>query len=174
MKEDEAYKFIDEEMKPLWPEWELSDAEIPIWIHNLKCFDFKLCRKGVRDYYTTREGSFKRPKLSGIIKATIPYQEAAHPIAKSEKVESTTDVFVQCTDHDNPLRMYTFCGIYVNVKKQDNHDYVMRAAERTRRKCERLYGGSWIIIQKTNRSKMTKKTQEYRKNGNLLSGVTCK
>jgi hypothetical protein len=169
MTEQEAYDFIDNELRPLWPEGELPDAAIPVWVHHLIQFDYQLCRKGVRDYCATRDGSFKRPKLYGIIKATKPHQEAAYPDLKRETIEPWTDVSVQCVEHSNPVKRYDFDGVYVGIKKQDDHDYVVKAAETLRDKYEQLYGGSWIVVQDTTHSEMQAQRLEYRIREGIVS-----
>ncbi|MHC4153721.1 MAG: hypothetical protein ACYST6_02180 [Planctomycetota bacterium] len=168
MTEQEAYEFIDKELRPLWPEWEFPDAAIPIWVHQVKQFDYQLCRKGVRDYYATREGSFKRPKLHGIIRATRPYQEATYPDLKRERTQPKTDVFVKCVKHNNLVKMHQFFPVFVEIKQQDDHDYVVKAAEALRDRSEQLYGGSWIILQYTTRSEMQTQRWEYRRQKDIV------
>lgn len=163
MTEQEAYDFIDKELRPLWPDWDLPDAAIPIWVRNLKSFDYSICRSAVQDFYATREGSFRRPKLYGIIKTAEPCQEAVYPSPKPEKIDPQTDVFIQCIEHENTIKKYQFFGVFVKTDKQDDRDYVLRCAEGTRQQSHDMYGGSWIIVQQTNNAEMREQMQEYRR-----------
>jgi hypothetical protein len=63
MLQPECEMFVTEEIVDLYPDWSPSGAELNAWITALSKYSIVQAREALSDYYTTREGSFKRPRL---------------------------------------------------------------------------------------------------------------
>jgi hypothetical protein len=154
---------MKDEVKSLWPEWELADAELEAWMSKLGGFSYQTAKRAVQSYYATRDGSFKRPKLYAILAKARSYQEAESPGQAKEPIDLRADVFVQCIEHENPTRLYTFEGVYVvPTSKQDDREYVLSCAEEKCRNFQQTYGGIWAVVENTDKLQMNRQLREHR------------
>ena len=70
MTDKEANEIIDETIKPLWPDWNISDAELLVWVRKIRKYDRVNAKAAIADYYASKDGGYKKPKLAGVL-ATI-------------------------------------------------------------------------------------------------------
>lgn len=165
MTDMEIYNLINEFLKPLWKEWDIDQHQLNAWTRALRPFDCKTVKQATYDHYSSRKGAYKFPKLYAIIEKAKFYQPKKI-VAKKERKDYEPDVFVQCIDHENDIKLFQFYPIYVRTDRQDDRDYILAAAENTRQKVESCYGGTWITVQQTNYNEMRDALLKHRAKAN--------
>lgn len=160
MIERDVQKYFTDVIQKLWPRWEVNDFQFKTWAGVLMHLDYNAASRAAKEHYVTRDASFGSPKIHAIIELARKYQpKKAFEAKLSDYVPS---VFVQCIEHKDLIKLYQFFAIYVARQKQNDTDYILQAAECTRKRVEALYGGHWIIIQQTNHDQMHRQLIEYR------------
>lgn len=139
MNRTEFEQVWDEEILKRWPKWNPAETDMKDWYYALGFADATNLTNAVRDYKV--KDSAHTPKINRIKEILI-----AHYPTQRNANRVWTEVFVECVECPVANRVGLRIGIY-NLEFQDNHDYMMRAAEVERKKCERIYGGKWIVIQ---------------------------
>ncbi|MGD9109345.1 MAG: hypothetical protein PVG93_00260 [Phycisphaerales bacterium] len=162
MNQEQVCNLIEKEFRPLWPSWNINEAQLRVWINKLKPFKAAEVRQAANEHYASRAGVYLNPQLPAIVELAKKYQPRRTPV-EVEPCNYDTDVFVQCIEHDNPIKLFQFFGVYVARQYQDNRDYILNAAECTRRKVESIYGGVWIVVQQTTHSAMRDELAEQRR-----------
>jgi hypothetical protein len=158
----EVQSYFEDMLGKLWPNWKTNDVQISVWAKALKHFSYPVVRRATEEHFTSQEGSYGKPKLYAIIAKARLYQ----PVKKRSMLslaDYEPDVFVQCVENEKfPNRVYSFHAIIVEQQHLNNRDYILQAAEDSRRKCEHLYGGRWVVQQKTCYSAMYTRLAKYR------------
>jgi hypothetical protein len=146
MTRDERMRFIDDELKGLWPQWEPTEAEIRVWMGTLSRPAYELARRAAQQCFCERAGNFRRPMPGPFLEKL----KLLTPRAASQAVRDIqTDTFVECLDP--PAGKPHLAGVrrpvYVQpLSRQSEPDYVHACAESMRRRFEQLYGGHWITV----------------------------
>ena len=142
----ETDQFLEKVLKQLWSDWTPTDAESGVWGKNLARYEYATAKLAAEQCFADQTKNWKRPVLNTFLtKIKVSLQN--HPPAKKDTTPMT-NVYVRCLENEEyPNRVGTEHGIYV-LKNQDDPDYVMRAAEITRQRCEGIYRGHWITVKK--------------------------
>ena len=166
----EVMNLVENVIKIHWPSFSISKELLDTWMKFLRPFDYKSAEQAVKQHYASAQGIYKNPKLYAIIEKAKFYQPKK-AIAKKEKNDYEPDVFVQCIEHENDIKLFQFYPIYVRTDKQNDHDYILRAAENTRQKVESCYSGTWITVQQTTHSEMRDVLLKHRAKTNQKSNI---
>jgi hypothetical protein len=161
MTGQEVQSYFTDVLGKLWPKWKTNDAQVLTWAKSLKYFNFSAVRRATEEHFTSQEGSYGRPKLYAIVEKARLYQPG-NTQAKQSSIDYEPNVFVQCIEHKNPIKVFQHFATYVQQQYYGDRDYMMKAAESMRQKFETLYGGRWIVIQQTTADAMSKQLQEHR------------
>lgn len=137
MQNDEAHRFIDEEMRPRWTHWEPTPAQVSDWASWLRPFTWDSAKAAIRRYVS--EAKYGREPEPGRLVATL---RAFAPA-------------VQNTAHDGPnptdvvKRLWIVCmgggqvgrGYYVAAP------YKVDARTALVERLAGLYGGDWKVFE---------------------------
>lgn len=167
MNHEERTRFIDEDLRGLWPQWDATDAELRVWATELAAFDYNLARRAVQAYYTEQMVHAHRPLLGRFLAQA---RVLSGPAARGRRGPSdiTTDVFLECIEppEAKPHLAGVRKPVYVWPRsKQSDPDYVSACAESMRKHFNRLYGGHWIVIRTGVPNYSLDKTADNRYNG---------
>lgn len=177
MQNAEKYKFIDEELKGLWPEWKPTEAETRVWLGILSNYDYKTARTSIQQYFTDQGGNYRRPKPAGFTtKANVIQQKKA---VHKEWPTVMTIHYIECIGgpERNPKLEGARKGVFTADKNnQDDPDYVLACAETMRERYEYLYGGKWIIVKVKPAEDSGLRGEAAREKAfdDILSGPGCK
>ncbi len=142
----EVQRFIDEEVKGLYPQWEATDAELRVWMSRLAPFEHEQARAAIQACFSEQGANYHRPVLGKFLeRAWSLSRRVRSPEAPSGDL--TTNVFVECftPPADKPHLAGARKPVYVTpASKQSDTEYVQECAESMRLKFAPLYGGHWI------------------------------
>jgi len=144
----EKIKFMDDELKGLWPDWKPTEAETRVWFGVLEKYDYEVARNAAQKYFLDTGGNFRRPKPGGFIaKASVISQGKTGK--KNESDVPQTNVFISCieapehhpnmTDHKIPV-------FPEDLSRIGDPDYVRSCAHGLAEKFRQLYEGHWIVV----------------------------
>lgn len=139
MTDEQIRSYFRAEIQKLWPKWPVNEIQFKTWAKVLRPLDNKAVHRATQEHFTSKEGSYGRPKLPMIIELAKKYQP--RPTTEDEPSGHIIGFYLQ--------RVTGGCRtpFYIPAKQRNNYDGIMRAAERRRKQAEALYGGQWIIIQ---------------------------
>ena len=145
MTSEEPPRFLEEELKGLWPEWNPTNAEMCVWTAAIKPLTYALARSAAQASFRQQRANYRRPVLSRFI-------EQVHILGRStnrrrERPDPTTTVYIECIEAPpgKPHLRGVSKGIFTT--RQDDPDHVLACAESMRKHFSRLYGGHWITLQ---------------------------
>ncbi len=148
MTRQEQQRFVDKELKGLWPQWQPMDAELRVWAVDLAPLTYDTARAAAQACFREQTLNYQRPVLRRFL-------DQARTLARSttgprcERPDVQTQVFLECLSApaQQPNLAGRRTGVYVlPVERQDDLDYVRAAAEPMRKRFEQLYGGQWITV----------------------------
>jgi len=148
MIQSELHRFIDEEVKGLYPQWEPTDAELRAWMSHLGSLDWGRARAAVQACFSEQGTNYRRPVLGRFLE----YARSLSRRQKGAEVPSddlTTNVFVECfiPPPDRPHLAGARKGVYVAPRsKQSDAEYVQACVEPMRVRFGQLPGGHWITL----------------------------
>lgn len=148
MTREERLRFIDDELKGLWPQWEPTEAELRVWMGMLARPTYAVARTAAQQCFCERTGNYRRPMPAPFVaKLKLLAPHAGNRTQPATDIETNT--FVECLDP--PAAKPHLAGVrrpvYVlPTSRQSDPDYIRACAESMRRRFERLYGGHWITI----------------------------
>lgn len=142
-------KFIDDELKGLWPQWSPTKAEMRAWMRALDRFEYGIARDALEQVFCTPAGNYQRPRLASFLAKVRLLATQASESRQRPVPEAHTHVFLECLtpppSHPNWTGLRK--GVYVQpASKQGDLDYVRTCAEVMRRRFEQIYGGHWITV----------------------------
>ena len=145
MNHEERLRFIDKELKGLWPQWVTTDAEVRVWMSSLEPFDYGVARAAAQACFRGQAANYHRPVLRKFLDQAKALTRPT-PGGRRQRPDPTTNVFVECLEA--PPHRPSLAGARkpVFTTKQDDPDHVRACAESMRTKCEHLYGGHWITV----------------------------
>jgi len=145
---EEQLRFIEKELRGLWPKWAPTDAEIRAWATDLASFDYDLARAAADACFRGQTVNYQRPVLGRFLEQARALSRQTGTVVR-QRPEPTTNVFIECLEAPpgKSHRVGTRTGVYVcPPSRQDDRDYVLARAECMRRKFEQLYGGRYITV----------------------------
>lgn len=149
MNATERTRFVNEDLKGLWPQWQPTDAELRVWMAELATLDYGLARRAAQACFAELTVNTHRPVLGRFLaKARALAQPSAGQDRRTRDVPETT-VFLECLQppRDKPHLAGVRKPVYVRpLSRQGDPDYVAACAESMRRAFNRLYGGNWIAV----------------------------
>ena len=137
----------DDLLKKLWPEWKVTSIELETWHKKLHWFDLEIVKKAIQEFYSTSQGSFKRPKLHAI--RTLCYEYSRQPDSEKRKSEPLLIYTIECYAHDDVNlvgRKYRYYSSGKMRVEDINEATCIMDAEKTVRKYNQSYDGTWIFI----------------------------
>ncbi|MBN2132804.1 MAG: hypothetical protein JW741_25110 [Sedimentisphaerales bacterium] len=147
MTREQRLRFIDEELKGLWPQWEPSEAEIRLWMNLLAGFDFVAARQALHQCFCTEAGNYRRPRPGPFLARARALCLGANNCRRRPPRDLTTNVYIECrvAPADRPHVTGWRMGVYVLPRhRQSEPDYVWACAQEMRKRCQQIYGGQWI------------------------------
>jgi len=148
MTYEERLRFIDREIKGLWPQWDTTDAELRVWMSRLEPFDYGPARAAAQACFAEQTVNYHRPILGKFLeKLQAQSRRATGPAP--EPHEPTAEVFLECLQAppDKPHLAGTRKAICLLPAAPDaDPDHLQAAAEPLRVRFEELYGGRWITV----------------------------
>ncbi|MBN1796714.1 MAG: hypothetical protein JW804_08575 [Sedimentisphaerales bacterium] len=148
MTDRQIIGFISEVIMALWPDCDINKEQLRPWTKALRRFDYDIARLAAEEHYASPLGQYKQPKLFAIIEKARALTPRTN---RKESVHFEPDVFVQCVENE---KVGQFFAIIPPARFYNDRDYIMKAAERTRRKAEACYSGRWVTIQQTSYTKL--------------------
>ncbi|MBP7053098.1 MAG: hypothetical protein KBE65_18995 [Phycisphaerae bacterium] len=149
MTQVERQRFIEEEVKGLYPQWEPTDAELRAWMSRLAPLDYGRARAAIQACFSEQATNFRRPVLGRFL-------EHARSLSRGEKgresrsSDPTTNVFMECLipPAGKPHLTGVRKAIHIHpASRRSDPDYVDTCAEQVRAQFDHLYGGRWITVQ---------------------------
>jgi hypothetical protein len=147
----ELERFIAQEVKGLWPQWEATDAELRVWMSSLAPFDYGLARAAAQACFREQSVNYHRPVLGKFLEhARALSRKAGGP--SPERPDPTTDVFIEC--YEPPPDRAHVAGVrkavYVTpASKQGDPEHAWACALSMAARFDQLYGGHWIAVRTT-------------------------
>ncbi len=144
----EVERFIEEEVKGLWPQWDATDAELRVWMSSLAPFDYGRARAAAMACFREQTVNSRRPILGRFLECLRVLSPRARGPG-SERSDLTTDVFVECYEPpaDRPHRAGVRKPVYVTpASRQGDRQYVRTCGASMAARFDRLYGGRWIVV----------------------------
>jgi hypothetical protein len=74
MRFQQACTLIEKEIKPLWPDWKINDAQLKVWISQIIPFDYSTVKQAAHRHFASEKGIYPRPQLPAIIAEVRLYQ----------------------------------------------------------------------------------------------------
>ncbi len=144
----ELMKFIQEEIKPLWPEWTLTDVEMDAWVYNLRQYSKEILAATIKEFYAGKHGQFKYPKMFPFLQiARMKYFESL-PKRKASDEEMVCHYKLKCVKHDiEPNRVNQVMTFWGKRKDIRDDNTMLDAATAKCDNVSQLYGGDWVIEQ---------------------------
>ncbi len=149
MTRAERLRFIDEELKGLWPQWTPTDAEMRVWMAVLADDDHGVAQRALQQCFCEQAGNYTRPKPAPLLAKLRSLRVATAGARRSQQADIRTRVFLECIEAPswNVHLAQRRVGVYVlPVERLEDVDYVGRCAESMRRRFAQLYGGVWIVV----------------------------
>ncbi len=144
----EQERFIEKEIKGLWPQWEATDAELRLWMSELAAFDYSLARTAAQACFAEQTVNYHRLVLGKFVeRARALSRRTSRP--QPQSCDRTTNVFVECfiPPPDKPHLAGVRKPVYVTPRsRQSDSEHVQACAESMRGKFAQLYGGRWITV----------------------------
>lgn len=148
MMEFESAEFIENEIKTLWPEWVVSEAELAIWAGQIRPFSKASMLAAVKEFYLSKEGQFrKRPNLHAILFNAKKYQPAETKQETQRDLNADLVYACKCIENEMVSRVGWIMNFFKAANKPMPPDQCREAM--VRNKCEQLgnaYGGRWCAI----------------------------
>lgn len=146
MNREERMRFLDEELKGLWPQWEPTEAEIALWMGVLSGYAYSVARTALQQCVCEQAGNYRRPKPAPFLAKARVLSARTYGSGRPHQPDVQTTVFVEC--RQPPSRNPNLAGARKGVftLRQDDPDHVRDCAESMRKRIERLYGGHWITV----------------------------
>jgi len=147
MTRGEQMRFIDEELKGLWPQWRPTEAEIRIWMGALAGPDYATARTALDRCFCEHAGNYSKPKPAPFLAKLRSLGPTSTNARRRAPADVQTCVFIECLEAPpwNVHLAHQRAGVYVcPIERQDDLDYVRVCAEPMRKRVEQLYGGHWI------------------------------
>jgi len=149
MTREERLRFIDEELKGLWPQWDPTEAEIRVWMKVLAGLDHAVAREALQQCFCAEAGNYRRPRPGPLLAKARALCHGADDYRLRPLRDPTTNVYIECERppahrrHLAAARM----GVYVRpLSRQNDPDYLWDCAQAMRKRVEQLYGGRWIAV----------------------------
>lgn len=139
MTKEQIQSYFNDVLKKLWPKWKTNDVQIITWSKELKYLDFNAVKRATEEHFTSKEGSYGRPKLPMIVELAKKYQPRLP--TEDEPHGHIIGFYLQRVTGGYKV------PFYIDAKHRNNYDVIMRAAELRRQQAEALYGDKWLIIQ---------------------------
>jgi len=149
MTREERLRFIDEELKGLWPQWEPREAEIRVWMNVLAGLDPAAAREALQQCFCAEAGNYRRPKPAALRSRVRVLCRNAADYRQRPLREPTTNVYIECRvpPAHRPNLAGARTGVFVRpLSRQSDPDYLWSCAEAMRKQFEQLYGGQWIAV----------------------------
>lgn len=163
MNKQQACTVIENELKPLWPKWQINKPQLEVWVNGLQPFDYAVVKQAAHRHYADRKGVYLNPQLSDIVERAKALTPKPKQVKKNPPADFEPTVFVQCVENKKyPERIYSYHPVYVRAEFRDDKDYVLAAAENMRKGLEYCYDGSWRVIQQTTARQMLDEFMNHR------------
>lgn len=147
----ERLRFIDEELKGLWPQWMPMEAEVRVWMGVLGRYSYDMARAAVQQVFCGEGSNYRRPLPARFLAKARLLATPARGCRGERGAHEDTNVFIRCVEPSsrNANLRGVERAVYVwPTFKQSDADYVRACADVMRRQFERLYGGHWITLVK--------------------------
>ncbi len=131
MNREERLRFIDHELKGLWPDWEPTDAELRLWMGILTDRPYDPARRALQDCFCGPAGNYRRPKPAAFMEA-LRTLSACDPIARTAPQDTEPGIFIECIESPEGQPHVLGKRKPVNVLpvwRRDEVDYVQACAE---------------------------------------------
>ncbi len=149
MTRHEQHRFIDQELKGLWPQWSPTDAEVRVWTALLSEYDYDAARSALLQCFCEQAGNYTRPRPAPFLARLRSLRVATPQARRPPQADIQTRVFLECIEAPpwNVHLAQRRVGVYVlPAARLDDVEYVRRCAESMRRRFIPLYGGAWITV----------------------------
>lgn len=134
-----------QKIRNLWPNWKPTDDEIALWEKRLRFYPDEVVDLAAEYYKTTKDGSYKTPKIYDIIK-----------ICKERNVKEASDdkdviciYAFRCISHDIEKyigREDKYFGFKEDLKRSQFQ--LENNAREDLERHKRIYRGDWAIVWK--------------------------
>ena len=138
----EKRKFIDEELKQLWPQWKWTEASLKVWFGILNDYPYDEACTAIGIIYANDEVSYQRSLVSRFIKkAKTLYKKPA--VAATDETKKELPLYtIQSRDRDElRYRFFLF-----NRKDMPSGDRIMGQANVMLKRVTEARGGEWYVV----------------------------
>ena len=150
----EARKFLDDEIIPRWPQWNINEMEIGDWVRVLCRYEWERCKRAIRDYAENKtKFENKTPSISKF-KGYMANTSSGCEKKKTEWLDCNT--FIQNADTGR------FIDVVLNPPSNDPF-LLSKAARNMQIRLGEVYTGVWRIFKETTRWKMRELQREIRR-----------
>ena len=136
MTKNEAIICFQNTIKALWPNWEIYDAQVEIWVEMLMDFNYEVVKEAAHQHYRDKAGQYKTPKIHVITESCRRNQP------KPDDLKRTIVFTIECIDHEKKFKIGQKKDFYSD---EPNAEWIKDSAEQTRQGFERMYLGKWIV-----------------------------
>ena len=155
MQRSEGMKFIEEQMRPRWPDWNPNGEQMSDWAMWLSPYDYGTAKNAIREHAGSSRFN-KRPNPAALRSLLAKFQPTKEQVGQ-EQPEPTVFVMYEGGGRGTTLAGYFFP--IITLPKVD----VMKAAQHMRGKHEDGFGGTWKVYAETTHSDMAKMRSEFHK-----------
>jgi hypothetical protein len=145
MTRDEQERFIDRELRGLWPQWDPTDAELRVWTADLAPLPYGLARTAAQTCFRRQATNYQRPVVARFLEQVRLLRKTATTAARRTG-DPTTHVYIECLDPPADRPQLAGCRKPVFTARQDDPDHVRACAASMARQFGDLYGGHWITV----------------------------
>lgn len=135
--------------KAFWPAWskDVDGDLLGLWYEKLKEFDEIVIVRGLKDYHSTREGSFKVPKLYEVLASC----KRAKFTANGEESSKGGGVYkaydLKCVGHPIEGRVGQLRPFMVTRGEEvGDRNKIMLGINEMAHKFGGMYGGEWVVV----------------------------
>jgi hypothetical protein len=149
MTREERMRFIDKELRGLWPQWDPTEAEIEVWMNCLAPFACDAAHAALHAYYCSENGNYRRPKPAGFLAQVRARPDSGDGAGRAPLPAWVTNTYVECLHAPEyaPHRAGWRRPVFVKpLSRQSDPEHVRACAESLRTKQQETYGGQWIVV----------------------------
>lgn len=144
MTETEAQNFVNDVLKGLWTDWEITDAQYSLWARRLLRFHYGKAKNTLENWFCEAKRTYKSPPINNILKYLI--SEKAWDKGTLQREPALPVLAFELFDQENPRRRMKFYeSSLAALKRREPHE-IEKEAEQTRLGCNELYKCNFVLL----------------------------
>ncbi len=149
MMREERLRFIEEELRGLWPQWDPTEAELRVWMGVLGDYEYGVSRTALQQCFCGPAGHYGRPRPVGFLERVKALRGPTRPSVALRADEMAPRIYLECIEAppDKPHRLGKRKPLFVPPAAwRHGEDGILACAQATAAAFDHLYGGHWIPV----------------------------